>query len=184
MEFSMQYIVYDLEATCWEKGTRPERMEIIEIGAVRVDATKLTIRDEFDTFVQPVSEPELTDFCRNLTSIRQEDIDSAQTFPDALKDFLDWIGTDETILCSWGSYDRSQLLIDCKRHRLEPPALLDSYLNLKHEFSERQNGRKYGVKRALRIMGIPFEGIHHRGIDDARNIAKILIKLLRDDRHS
>ena len=122
----MQYIVYDLEATCWEKGTRPKRMEIIEIGAVRVDATKLTIRDEFDTFVQPVSEPELSDFCRNLTSIRQEDIDSAQTFPDALKDFLGWIGTDETILCSWGGYDRNQIIVDCRRRSIEPQIVLEN----------------------------------------------------------
>jgi 3'-5' exoribonuclease 1 len=114
----MQYIIYDLEATCWEKGTRPDRMEIIEIGAVRVDATKMTIMDEFDTFVQPVIEPEPSEFCRNLTSIRQEDVDCAPTFPDAFNSFLDWIGTTDVILCSWGSYDRKQLLLDVRRQNI------------------------------------------------------------------
>jgi len=178
---SKQYIVYDLEATCWESGTRPERMEIIEIGAVRVDATKLNIVDEFNTFVQPVSEPELSEFCRNLTSIGQEDVDGAPTFPDALRIFLDWVGKEETILCSWGSYDRNQIKVDCRRHSIEPPMVLENYWNLKQQFAERQNGRKYGVKRALRILDIPFEGTHHRGIDDARNIAKILLRLLNED---
>jgi len=177
----MQYIVYDLEATCWEKGTRLERMEPIEIGAVRVEAARLEVLDEFCCFVQPVAEPELSEFCRQLTSIRQEDVDGAPMFPDAFRAFLDWIGPGPATLCSWGSYDRRQLQNDCRRHGLEPPALLDSYLNLKLSFSERQNGRRYGVKRALRLLGIPFEGTHHRGIDDARNIAKILIELLQSN---
>jgi len=132
--------------------------------------------------VQPVDEPELSEFCRNLTSIRQEDVEGAPRFPIAFSAFLDWIGTAEATLCSWGNYDRNQLLVDCRRHQLEPPALLESYLNLKGKFSERQNGRRYGVKRALRLLGIPFEGTHHRGIDDARNIARILIRILSEER--
>ncbi len=30
------------------------------------------------------------------------------------------------------------------------------------------------MARALARLGIPLEGTHHRGIDDARNIARIL----------
>jgi len=33
---AMQYIIVDLEATCWEKGGRQDRMETIEIGAARL----------------------------------------------------------------------------------------------------------------------------------------------------
>jgi inhibitor of KinA sporulation pathway (predicted exonuclease) len=33
---------------------------------------------------------------------------------------------------------------------------------------------------ALNILDIPLEGTHHRGIDDANNIAKILRKLVLD----
>jgi inhibitor of KinA sporulation pathway (predicted exonuclease) len=29
----VRFVVVDLEATCWEKGANPARMEIIEIGA-------------------------------------------------------------------------------------------------------------------------------------------------------
>jgi len=31
------------------------------------------------------------------------------------------------------------------------------------------------MSRALDLLGLPLEGIHHRGIDDARNITKIFI---------
>jgi inhibitor of KinA sporulation pathway (predicted exonuclease) len=30
-----------------------------------------------------------------------------------------------------------------------------------------------GMSTALKIAGIPLEGVHHRGIDDAKNIAKL-----------
>lgn len=33
------------------------------------------------------------------------------------------------------------------------------------------------MKRALGMLELPLSGRHHRGIDDARNIARILIRL-------
>jgi len=48
----MRYIIVDLEATCWKKGTRPDRMEIIEIGAVMLDSSSGVISDEFAEFVK------------------------------------------------------------------------------------------------------------------------------------
>jgi inhibitor of KinA sporulation pathway (predicted exonuclease) len=35
----MRYVIVDLEATSWEKGTNPDRMEIIEIGAALLDSS-------------------------------------------------------------------------------------------------------------------------------------------------
>ena len=43
----MDLIVVDLEATCWDTSRPRNHMEIIEIGAVRLDAA-LTVVDEFD----------------------------------------------------------------------------------------------------------------------------------------
>ena len=34
--------------------------------------------------------------------------------------------------------------------------------------------KKVGMNGALEILQIPLEGTHHRGVDDAKNIAKIL----------
>ena len=51
----------------------------------------------------------------------------------------------------------------------------DRHINLKAEFASA-NGRrkKLGVPAALRSVGLTFSGSHHRGIDDARNIACLL----------
>lgn len=52
------YVIFDLEATCWESGTRPERMEIIEIGAVMLSQNLAPVK-EYSAFVKPVAEPVL-----------------------------------------------------------------------------------------------------------------------------
>jgi len=64
------FLILDLEATCCDKGTiSRHEMEIIEIGAVIVEAQTLATADEFQSFIKPVRHPVLTQFCRSLTSI-------------------------------------------------------------------------------------------------------------------
>jgi inhibitor of KinA sporulation pathway (predicted exonuclease) len=167
------YIIFDLEATCWEKGTRLEDMEIIEIGAVRLDVDSGEIVGEFSCFVQPVERPELSDFCTQLTGIQQDDVADAKLFADALEAFADWIGSDVIAVCSWGAYDIRQLRVECRRHGAELAVVFGNHVNLKGRFAELQGGHRFGVKRALRKMGLRFEGSHHRALDDARNIAKL-----------
>lgn len=169
----MTIVVLDLEATCWKKGTRPERMEIIEFGAVKLAAETLDVVDAFASFVRPVAEPTLSDFCRELTSIEQSDVDNVPTFPDVFSAFLDWAGPGPITLGSWGAYDLGQLQIDCRRHQVPFPADRIRHVNLKKAFAQSRDIGPCGMKRALQILGVPLAGTHHRAIDDARNIAKI-----------
>jgi 3'-5' exoribonuclease 1 len=101
----MHYIIVDLEATCWEKGTRPGRQETIEIGAVRLDTPAGPAPKEFVSFVRPLIRPILSEFCVQLTGIRQEDVDYAAPFPLVFERFLNWIGHRPFVLVSWGAYD-------------------------------------------------------------------------------
>jgi 3'-5' exoribonuclease 1 len=80
-------VVVDLEATCWPPADPRGRedMEIIEIGALLVETPSLEPVDEFDSFVRPLRHPTLSDFCKELTSIDQEDIDQAAPFPVRVK---------------------------------------------------------------------------------------------------
>ncbi len=49
------------------------------------------------------------------------------------------------------------------------------HLNLKKQFSAQLGeATRYGMAGALRRVGLPLVGTHHRGIDDARNIARLL----------
>ena len=168
-------LVVDLEATCSQDGEVPrEEMEIIEIGAVMADATTLNALGEFQTFVRPVRHPRLTAFCTQLTGIQQQDVESSPPYPQALQSFLQWAAElGEFVLCSWGDYDRKQFAQDCQHHGLAYP-FGDEHLNLKSLFAERRGVRKMGLDRAIKDVGLKFSGTHHRGIDDARNIVRLL----------
>ena len=170
------YLIIDLEATCCDQGSFPRReMEIIEIGAVMVEAKHLTIVDEFEAFVQPVRNPVLTEFCRQLTTINQDDVAAAPTFPDVVKHLAGWLDSyDDYLFCSWGDYDRKQIQTDCNYHDVSYP-IGSTHLNIKKQFSDAKNTKKkYGLDKALKSVGLSFQGTHHRGIDDARNMARLM----------
>ncbi|EYF03514.1 3'-5' exonuclease [Chondromyces apiculatus] len=169
------YLVIDLEATCCDMHSFPrDEMEIIEIGAVLVDAVTLAPAREFQTFVRPVLHPRLTEFCTGLTSITQADVDAAPRFPSAVARLKEFVRGTNARFCSWGRYDKNQLERDAHRHHAQLP-LSSTHLNLKERFSQQLGeARAYGVGQALRRVGIRFEGTQHRAIDDARNIARLL----------
>lgn len=181
MSRTTHYLVIDLEATCDDRTTGngvgevpPNEMEIIEIGAVLADERTLQPVDEFQTFIQPVRHPILTPFCTQLTSITQDDVANAKGFRDAIADLRRFIDGREALFCSWGAYDLRQFEQDARFHHVELP-FGGRHLNLKKRFSFEQNdATRYGMAGALARVGLPLVGTHHRGIDDARNITKLL----------
>ena len=167
------YLVIDLEATCDRRNWNTNNSEIIEIGAVLVHAQSLQPIGEFQTFVRPIVHPTLTAFCTELTSITQDLVDEAPLFPEAIEQLQDWLGGRTVLMSSWGAYDRNQFSRDRHRHGVTLP-WGKTHLNIKAAFAEQQGVKPMGMAGALRRMKIPLEGTHHRGIDDARNIAKLL----------
>lgn len=171
-----RYLVIDFEATCCDSGTVPrEHMEIIEVGAVMAEASTFKQVDEFQTFIRPVRHPKLTTFCTSLTSIEQKDVDTAPVFKDAIARFKEWLYRySDFAFCSWGDYDLKQLRQDCDFHNAPYP-ISASHINLKRLLTERQKlPKKLGLGEAVQLAGMEFRGSHHRGIDDARNIARLL----------
>lgn len=170
------FLVIDLEATCDDGKLVPRNvMEIIEIGAVRVDGVSFEAIAEFQTFVRPVRRPTLTPFCTKLTSITQAEVDAAPTFPAVIEALRAFIRAGKPVLFgSWGAYDRGQFEQDARFHGVELPFGRE-HLNIKQAFSDALGtSKKFGMAGALRELGLALVGTHHRGIDDARNIARIL----------
>ena len=109
----------DLEATCDEVGESesprplavvPDQMETIEIGLVVIDLETLEIVDEFQRFVRPQINPLLTDFCKELTSIQQADVDNARTYVEVGQELGAFIAQyPNAAWASWGDYDARQL---------------------------------------------------------------------------
>lgn len=172
-------VIVDLEATCADDGSVPrDQMEIIEIGAVGVD-DRGRVAEVFSEFIRPVRHPRLTPFCTALTTITQADVDAADGFVEVSKRFAAFVGRhrvygDGDWWGSWGQYDANQFAQDVRYHRSITPVPM-RHRNLKVEFSQRQGLRKrYGLDGAVRWAGLEFLGTHHRGVDDARNIAQLL----------
>ena len=154
-------LIIDLEATCWdtnsplathqEKEKQSKEMETIEIGATLltvVEKKKLEVVKSFSQFVKPVINSTLSDFCKDLTSITQEDVDFAPTFPDALNRFVEDIEKhlggdtiDKILWASWGAYDRKQLIKDCLDNNIDYP--FGAHWNVK-EAHGIINGHKIG----------------------------------------
>lgn len=171
-----RYLVIDLEATCDDQGSVPsEEMEIIEIGAVLLDPASWQIKEEFNAFVRPVRNPRLTPFCVQLTSITQPDVDRAAGFVEVIGQLQDWLCPFRlTAWGSWGNYDRRQIQQDADFHGIGFP-IDTQHFNLKDRFTKRLKlPRGPGLGKALDIAGLAFEGTHHRAIDDARNIARLM----------
>lgn len=175
MQLEHTMIIFDLEATCKEND-RSFDNEIIEIGAVKI-SPMLELTDEFTTFVQPVANSKLTPFCTELRTITQAEVDRAPRFPEAFQHFRDWIGQEPFLLLSWGAYDRKQIEKDCARWRLDAHWASRRHINLKQLHAEQVLGvkKQVGMGKALSLAGLELNGTHHRGIDDARNIAAIFI---------
>ncbi len=169
----MNYIILDLEATCWKDRSDTRPNEIIEIGALKIDQAGKTI-SEFHAMVKPKTHPELSDFCKELTHIEQKDIDEAKPFDQVLPDFQKWIDLSKPyLLCSWGFYDKTQFAKDCDLFELSKIWLI-KHISLKHQFAAiKKIPRPIGMAAALELEGIKLEGKHHRALDDAKNIVKI-----------
>ena len=175
----MIFIVYDLECTCWQPAPEGFVMETIEIGAVKLNEYGEVLAD-FDCFIRPTLHPVLSDFCRNLTSISQIDVNRSEHFPRAIEDFMDWIDIENTEyqLCSWGGFDKRQLIKDCQLHDYGV-TWLEFHVNIKEQYKKMKRLKQpIGLKKAVEREGFDFTGTPHRGISDAENLAKIFVKYL------
>ncbi|ROT99903.1 exonuclease [Marinobacter sp. R17] len=176
-------LIIDLEATCWENRTAPSgnpqsvwNMDIIELGCALATRDG-NLLDSRSFLVKPSDSPELSGFCQALTGITQAMVDEAPAFPGASMMLEDWLGmpAGSFIWCSWGNYDRLHILADGEKHGRVPTFIESPHLNLKRLW-RRTTGqkRKNGLAHALEYHGLSFEGHHHRGVDDARNMVRLL----------
>lgn len=175
----MNFILFDLEATCWQ-GISPDGIqEVIEIGAFKINRYG-KILDSFHLFVKPVVNPLLSPYCRNLTSIVQEQVDKAPKFKRAINSFLEWIEQDEEdfLLCSWGHFDQVLMQSECQQNGIDTD-WLDHYIDLKRQYQEIKGlNRPKGLKNVVEREGFEFTGTHHRALDDTENLVKVFKKYL------
>ncbi|XP_058023623.1 3'-5' exoribonuclease 1 isoform X2 [Ahaetulla prasina] len=188
-EYYNYICVIDFEATCEEKNQPEFTHEIIEFPIVLLNTQTLQIEDTFQQYVKPEINPQLSDFCINLTGISQELVEKADEFPKVLQRVVDWMKQKElgskysySILTD-GSWDMSKFLnIQCRISRLKYPSFAKKWINIRKSY-----GNFYKVPRCqtklstmLEKLGMDYDGRPHSGLDDSKNIARIAIRMLQD----
>lgn len=162
--------VIDLEATCWDGQPPPgEVSEIVEIGLAVVDPTRSRV----------------SAFCTELTGITQAEADRGVSLARACDTLVREHGAGARPWASWGDYDRKQFVRQCAADGVPYPfghPAERAHTNAKAVFTEAHGlRRRPGMAQALEIAGLPLAGRHHRGVDDAWNIAALVLRLADRD---
>ncbi|MEW2301371.1 3'-5' exonuclease [Streptomyces sp. NPDC006655] len=169
--------VVDVEATCWAGAPPPgEVSEIIEVGLTVVDLTAGERLARHRILVRPARSA-VSAFCTELTGLTQPEVDRGVSFAEACRLLAAEHRAGARPWASWGDYDRHQFTRQCGATGTPYP-FNRRHTNAKAAFTEAYGLRKRpGMARALEIAGLPLEGRHHRGEDDAWNIASLVLLL-------
>lgn len=195
------YLALDFEATCDNSGpdgNNPEgyQTEIIEAPFELYDNEFNPISHK-QFYIRPKLNPILSEFCKNLTGITQEQVDNGLEFKDAIRKVGVWllstlelvkytnplysgIKTPKIIPITFGDWD----IQVCLAQQLailgikDFPWFLKKWINVKTEFrvfaGDKLGKEKFNLIDALEYFGLEFEGHLHCGLDDARNTARLL----------
>ncbi|BBB00078.1 hypothetical protein RVR_6969 [Actinacidiphila reveromycinica] len=174
--------VIDVEATCWEGQPPPGSVpEIIEIGLTVVDMEARRRVSRHRVLVRPARSA-VSAFCTALTGLTQAEVARGVGFAEACGLLVDTYDAGARPWASWGAYDLRQFARQSRADAVAYPFGYPTgrtHTNAKAVFTAAHGlRRKPGMAQALRIAGLPLEGRHHRGEDDAWNIAALVIDLL------
>ncbi|KAJ3360786.1 hypothetical protein GGF32_008057 [Allomyces javanicus] len=223
-------LVIDVEGTCDEHARFDYFNEVIELPCVLVDGATGDVIDEFQTYVRPIEQPTLSDYCTRLTGITQAQVDAAPTFPAALWRLEAWLQT-HGVLAGFSftrANDEEDALVDAVAalslgdptgnkvktasgppdgvtvtvvtdgpwdvrdflrksltiHALPRPWYLRRFLDTR-KFIHRtlHPTTSLSLTGQLHLFGLGgFAGREHSGLDDSRNIARIVAHLVQVER--
>ena len=177
-------MIFDLEFTAWEgsmqsRWTRPgEHTEVVQIGAVKLDAESLKEVDCFEMLVRPRVNPVLSDYFVALTGITNERIAARGVdFITGYRAFLDFVGDARAF-----AHGRDDLILaeNLKLYGWENGFPLLPYSNAVTWFAAQ--GVDLKGKRACDVAeaaGAVFEGRKHDALSDARGVAAGFVALIR-----
>ena len=175
-------VIFDLEFTAWEGSLARgwnganEFKELVQIGAVNLDAHSLKIIDEFEMLVRPRINPVLSDYLVALTGVTNERIaQRGVDFAVGYRAFLDFVGDADI----WAFGRDDAIFVDNMRLyglTMKMPA----YHNVIPWMAE--HGIDLVGKHACDVagaVGVAFEGREHDALSDARSVAMGMIALVQ-----
>lgn len=182
----MNFIIYDLEFN--QKSPNDDivpnlSFEVIQIGALKLDENLNSI-STFNSFVKPTLYHEIHPYVESLTNITSEKVNSSRTFPEIYKDFLDFIGDEDYVLCTWGSADIKELIKNIDFHKLKDNLIPCKHIDvqkLASIYTKTPKGMRIGLRTAIDFFQITIEGDFHDAFNDAFYTAEVFKKLYTKD---
>jgi len=192
--------VIDFEATCLEDNSKLNVMqEIIQIGICKIDMSEVKsmlaleedrknelisghlfyVKPEYSrsVYVKPEYNG-ISEFCTNLTGIKQSDVNSVGNLSNALNLIKKKYSLKNNPIVQWGNFDSLHLKKECEHKGIEYPFNLD-VINLKKLYAiKRCLKRDVGLKEALDNEGMKFIGQQHNAYYDAINTAMLFINVM------
>lgn len=168
-------VVFDLEFTAWEgsvaaRWSRPgEFTELVQIGALRVNAETFAIEKTLDLLVKPRINPVLSDYFVALTGITNDELAARGVdFVEAYDTFLDFAGG-----APMTAFGRDDLIFETnlRLYGLRDRPALPPYANIVPWLIA--NGIDPKGKNACDVgplAGVPFEGRKHNALADSHSV--------------
>lgn len=187
------FCVVDFECTCDNVPTNVAH-EIIEFPCVFLNARTLQVDFEFHRYVRPAEQPQLTRFCSELTGIDQATCDAAEPLDSVLWEFYAFCAGRNLVarekrracertfvIATDGPWDVCKFLApEAKRKGIRGlGSMWSSIVNVRSIFYQHFRMQRGGVAAMLQAVGLEFTGREHSGIDDARNIARLVTVLVQ-----
>jgi inhibitor of KinA sporulation pathway (predicted exonuclease) len=168
-------VVFDLEFTAWEgsvasRWSRPgEFTELVQIGALRVDARSFAVETEMNVLVRPRLNPVLSDYLVKLTGITNDELaERGADFTNAYDQFISFAGDGPIV-----AFGRDDLIFETnlKLYGIRNPSPLPRYVNIVPWLIE--NGIDPKGKNACDVSplaGVAFKGQKHNALADAHSV--------------
>lgn len=173
--------IIDLETTCWDniEDQGDQLSDITEIGIAKLNLETLEISKAPRLFVVP-ERSTVSKFCTELTGITQDMVsedNGAVKFYEAIRRVKETVGKGPW--ASYGDFDRKMFQRQCEDYKLDYP-FGPRHLNVKSLLAYVFGwSREKGMDGALKELGLELEGRHHCGVDDAYNIAKLFVEVIK-----
>ncbi len=174
--------IFDLEFTAWECSmarhwlSPGEFKEVVQIGAVKLDADSFAPLAELDVLVRPRVNFPLTPYFEKLTGISSEQVARQGTdFAAAFARFLEFAG--DGPIAAFGRDDKV-LEENVRLYGMAGAPALPVFYDLRGWFAvQGVDPRGMHSCDIGPAVGLAFQGRTHNALDDARSIAGAMAKM-------
>jgi len=175
------YLIFDLEG----------QVEIVEFPVLLFNAKTLEVSSIFHKYIRPTKMS--SEHLQNMITgkygkwgLAEEYWKTSINFVQAIKEFEEWLienGCRENnfafVIC--GNWDiKTQIPKQCRICSIEVPDFFLKWINIKDVYYNFYGHKAFGMKAMLNGLRITLEGNHHSGLDDTKNISKIVKRMITD----